>query len=113
MGRNGWVLAWLAGLPVVLARAGDLHESDTFWQVRAGLLILDTRRLPGVDTLSWTAAGRTWELNSWGFDVALALAYRLGGPAGGAPPGPAVPEPRAGAVAGAGRPPRGAGRTAG
>jgi hypothetical protein len=76
--RARWALAWLAGLPVVLARAGDLHESDTFWQVRAGLLILDEGRLPTVDTFSWTASGRPWELNSWGFDVVLALAYRIG-----------------------------------
>src|SRR3712207_5940422 len=74
-----WALAWLAGLPVLLARAGDLHESDTFWQVRAGLLILDTHRLPTVDSFSWTANGRPWELNSWAFDVGLAIAYRLGG----------------------------------
>jgi hypothetical protein len=76
--RARWLLAWLAGLPVILARAGDLHESDTFWQVRAGLLILDEGRLPTVDTFSWTADGRHWELNSWGFDVALAVAYRFG-----------------------------------
>ncbi|GIJ50858.1 hypothetical protein Val02_77440 [Virgisporangium aliadipatigenens] len=80
MGRSGqWLLATGAGLPVLLARAGDLHESDTFWQVRTGELILDRHRLPTVDPFSWTAAGRPWALNSWLFDVLLGAAYRLGG----------------------------------
>jgi hypothetical protein len=79
MGHKGWLLAWAATLPVVLARAGVLHESDTFWQIRTGELILSAHRLPAVDTFSWTASGRPWQLNSWGFDVAVALAYRLGG----------------------------------
>jgi hypothetical protein len=79
MGRKGWLLAWLAAVPVPLARAGDMHESDTFWQVRTGELIIDTRRLPVADAFSWTAAGRRWELNSWGFDLVLGCAYRAGG----------------------------------
>jgi len=73
-----WRWAWLAFLPVAVLRAGTLAESDTFWQVRTGLLTLSLGRLPSVDTLSWTAYGKPWTLNSWGFNVLLAYAYRLG-----------------------------------
>lgn len=78
--RSGrWALAWLAAIPVALVRAGTLAESDTFWQVRTGDLVIDHRALPTVDPFSWTALGRPWTLNSWGFDVLAAGANRLGG----------------------------------
>lgn len=62
-----------------MLRAGTLVESDTFWQARTGLTILRTGALPATDPYSWWAAGRPWTLNSWGFDVLLGLADRLGG----------------------------------
>ncbi len=74
-----WLLAWLAFAPVAVLRAGVLTESDTFWQIRAGLLTLAHRAIPATDTFSWTVHGRPWTLNSWAFDVFLALAYRLAG----------------------------------
>src|SRR5579863_5892321 len=37
---RSWFLAWLAFLPVTVARAGTLAEPDTFWQVRTGLLTI-------------------------------------------------------------------------
>lgn len=74
-----WLAAWLALLPIALLRAVQLAESDTFWQVRTGLLIIDSGRIPDTDPFSWTAAGRAWVLNSWGFDVLVGAAYRLGG----------------------------------
>lgn len=73
------MLAWLALLPVALLRAGTLAEPDTFWQVRTGLLILDEGTIPSADPFSWTVHGQAWTLNSWGFDVLIAWAYRLGG----------------------------------
>lgn len=75
----GWLLAGLAFVPVALLRAGDLAESDTFWQVRTGEYILDHGSIPVVDPFSWTAHGAPWQMNSWGFNVVLALAYRAGG----------------------------------
>ena len=77
--RWPWLLAWLAFAPVVALRAGELTESDTFWQIKAGLLTLAHRAIPAVDTFSWTARGKPWTLNSWGFNVAVAVAYRLAG----------------------------------
>jgi len=77
-GRS-WFLAWLAFLPVVVLRAGTLAEADTFWQIRTGLLTLSQRAIPTADPFSWTAGGKPWTLNSWGFNVLMACAYRLAG----------------------------------
>ena len=74
-----WFFAWLAFLPVPVARAENLAESDTFWQVRTGLFTLGQHRIPTVDPFSWTAHGEPWTLNSWGFNVALAAAYQSAG----------------------------------
>ncbi len=83
-GRRAWLLAWLAYLPVAVMRAGTLAESDTFWQIRAGLVTIDHRAIPRVDTFSWTVYGKPWTLNSWGFNVLIAGAYRLAGLPGAA-----------------------------
>lgn len=74
-----WIFAWLAFLPVALGRAENFSESDTFWQIRTGLRTLEDWQIPAVDPFSWTAAGEPWTLNSWGFNVILAAAYRMGG----------------------------------
>jgi hypothetical protein len=81
-GGTSWVLAWLAFLPVTVARAGTLAEPDTFWQVRTGLLTISHRAIPTVDPFSWTVYGKPWTLNSWGFNVLIAGAYRLAGLSG-------------------------------
>ncbi|GER22204.1 hypothetical protein NCCP1664_07010 [Zafaria cholistanensis] len=62
-----------------LARAENLAESDTFWQVRTGLATLAQQRIPTADPFSWTAHGESWTLNSWGFNVAVAAVYQAGG----------------------------------
>lgn len=73
------VMAWLTVLPLAVLRAGTLAETDTFWQVRTGVLIIQQRAIPAVDPFSWTVRGERWTLNSWGFDVALGVAYRVAG----------------------------------
>lgn len=78
-GWLGWLLAWFSFWPLALLRAGQLSESDTFWQIRAGQLTLDLGAIPRVDNLSWTAAGEPWTLNSWAFNVLLAGVHQLGG----------------------------------
>jgi hypothetical protein len=81
-GTRSWFLAWLAFVPVTVARAGTLAEPDTFWQVRTGLLTISHRAIPAVDQFSWTVNGKPWTLNSWGFNVLIAGAYRLAGLSG-------------------------------
>jgi hypothetical protein len=78
LGRRAWLVAWLAFLPLVIFRAGILSESDTFWEIRAGLLTIAHRAIPAVDTFTWTVHGKPYFLNSWGFNVLLAVGYRLG-----------------------------------
>jgi len=77
--RLPWLIAWLALLPVALVRASVLAESDTFWEIRTGQLILRAGRLPVADSFSWWARGRPWTPNSWAFDLLLAIGYRAGG----------------------------------
>jgi hypothetical protein len=79
LGRTRWLLAWLVFLPVALLRAGSLGETDTFWEIRTGLLTITQRSLPNVDPFSWTVHGQPWTLNSWGFNVTIATFYRLAG----------------------------------
>jgi hypothetical protein len=78
-GRRAWVLAWLAFLPLVVFRAGILSEGDTYWQIRIGQQIIAHHTIPATDTFSWTMYGKPYFQNSWGFDVLVAIAYRLGG----------------------------------
>src|SRR4051812_22123521 len=78
-GRLPWILAWLTILPLAVLRAGLLAETDTFWQVRTGLLTIEQRAIPRMDTFSWTAHGEAWTLNSWGYNVVVGAAYRVAG----------------------------------
>lgn len=72
-------MAWLALLPIAVIRASVLAESDTFWEIRTGQLILRTGHIPVADSFSWWARGRPWTPNSWAFDLLLAIGYRVGG----------------------------------
>ena len=74
-----WVLAWLAVVPFAIPRASLLAESDTFWQIRAGLTTWETGAIPTTDRFSWTVYDRAWRPNSWAFNVVAGLAYRAGG----------------------------------
>lgn len=78
-GVPGWVAAWASLLPLAAYRAGNLTESDTFWQVRAGELILATGAVPRFDSWSWTANGEPWTMNSWAFNVLVGIAHSIGG----------------------------------
>jgi hypothetical protein len=78
-GRLPWLLAWVAFVPVAVLRAGNLNDSDVFWQIRTGLLTISRRAIPTTDPFSWTVHGRPWTLNSWGFNVLVAAGYRLAG----------------------------------
>jgi len=83
-GRVPWILAWLSFVPLVVFRAGIMSEADTFWQIRIGLVTMANHVIPATDTFSWTMYGKPYFQNSWGFDVLLAVGYRLGGLPGAA-----------------------------
>lgn len=77
-----WHAAPVAAVGAVLGviRAeSSLGDSDVLWGARTGMDILSSGHLPHHATYSWTAAGRSWTPNSWGWDVLLGGVYRLGG----------------------------------
>lgn len=78
-GIRPWIVAWLVFLPLVMIRAENFAESDTFWAIRTGILTISTGTIPTQDPFSWTAAGEHWTLNAWGFNVVLGAAYLLAG----------------------------------
>jgi hypothetical protein len=54
-------------------------DPDTWWHLKYGETILQTRRFPTVDTWSFTVHGMPRVAYEWGGEVLTALAYRLGG----------------------------------
>ncbi len=86
-GGRRWRDAALLGgaLPfvlVALARSTAFAEGDTYWQITTGAEILARHTTALVEDDSWDAAGTPWHPNSWGYDVLVGLAWRLGGWAG-------------------------------
>lgn len=78
--------SWGLLLPVVAAALVGLRraerpyaDGDVLWESRVGLDLLRTGELPHHDVYSWTMHGATWVPNSWGWDLVLGLAYRVGG----------------------------------
>lgn len=62
--------------PIALRPVGS---GDTFWMIRNGRSILDTRHLPMVDSYSYTVAGTPWNDHEWLFEAGLALLHRVAG----------------------------------
>jgi hypothetical protein len=56
-----------------------LRDPDTFWHISTGQWIFDHAQFPTVDFYSYTATGKPWISTEWLSQLALALAYKLGG----------------------------------
>ncbi len=56
-----------------------LSDSDTGWHIRTGDWILQHGSIPRTDPFSFTRFGQTWIAWEWLWDVAMAVAHRLGG----------------------------------
>jgi len=54
-------------------------DPDTWWHLKYGETILQTRRWPTVDVWSFTVHGMPRVAYEWGGEVLIALAYRVGG----------------------------------
>jgi hypothetical protein len=76
---RAWLWALTGFVPAVALRSGTIAEGDTFWQVRTGLDELISGNLMRTDVFSWTATGTPWVQNSWLYNLADAIAYRVGG----------------------------------
>lgn len=57
---------------LMAGRSRFLNDPGTFWHVRLGRDIIQTRAVPRVDTLTYTRDGVAWVDQSWVFDVGLA-----------------------------------------
>jgi hypothetical protein len=69
--------AWLVFLhPLVKYQ---FWQSDTYWLIEVGRLILDKQCLPTQDPYSFTTTGHQWIIYQWLSEVILALANKVGG----------------------------------
>jgi hypothetical protein len=71
------LVGWIAVL--VLLKAAQPFDTDGWWHIRTGELILDQRAIPTHDAYSWTMHGKPWQLNSWLYDLVVGMANRLAG----------------------------------
>ena len=69
-------LLWLW---VFLASISPLFDTDFYWHLRTGQLILELGWIPQVDWFTYTDSERPWIDLHWGFQVLIALLYRIGG----------------------------------
>ncbi len=73
-----WVAAAVA-LPALGALLAPLTSEDLAYQVRTGDMILASRSIPSVDTLTFSAAGLPWTVQQWAAAVALAAGFAPAG----------------------------------
>jgi hypothetical protein len=62
-----------------LRKVGAIYDSDTWWHLATGRLILEQKAIPRVDPFSWTANGEPWQPNGWLSDALMAALERIGG----------------------------------
>jgi len=72
-------VAAIAGFALFLILPFTLDDGDTGWHLATGAWILAHGAVPVTDPFSFTAAGRAWVAHEWLSEVAMHLAYRLGG----------------------------------
>lgn len=77
----------LAGLVVFLTAVGgfafytklSVIDNDIWWHLKVGDWIIEHLAVPHTGILSRTAGTRPWIAYSWGYEVFMSWAYRLGG----------------------------------
>jgi hypothetical protein len=74
--RGDWwlIVGWIAAISVALA--GTIHDTDPYWQIRAGEENLDGVPLARPDTWSWAPVDGLFYPNSPAWNVVLALSWR-------------------------------------
>jgi hypothetical protein len=79
----GGLWEWLAvALPVLGAVIAPMSTVDLAYNVRAGQLMVETRRLLDTDPFTFSAAGQPWLDQQWAAQILLALGYGAVGWAG-------------------------------
>jgi len=56
-----------------------LVDTDTFWQLKSGEIIFNTRSVPDKDIFSFTVGGKEWIDSQWLFQLFMYISYRLCG----------------------------------
>lgn len=74
--------AGLAAFALAAFSPAILNDSDTYWQIRSGLWMLDHGAVLRADPFSATMAGQAVSTQSWLAEILMALAFRTGGWAG-------------------------------
>jgi hypothetical protein len=69
-------------LPILGAVIAPMSTVDLAYNVRAGQLMLETRRLLDTDPFTFSAAGQPWVDQQWGAQIVLALGFGAVGWAG-------------------------------
>lgn len=57
----------------------SLYDGDTFWQLGAGLKMLELHTIFKTDPFSYTMHGAPWHTHEWLSEIFFALAYKVGG----------------------------------
>ena len=71
-------VAALFALVALPRPAIPLIDGDVYWHIRAGLLVLDSGRIPTEDTWSVVGNGMDWTSQDWLSNVILAIGWRFG-----------------------------------
>jgi tetratricopeptide (TPR) repeat protein len=75
---DGTLLAAFLALTFLLGMF-PLKDTDFWWHLRTGDLILQTGGVPSSDTYTFTVSGKPWIDLHWLFQVAVSLVYARGG----------------------------------
>ena len=79
---SAWTVRVACGFLILLGASfclTQLSEVDVHWHLLAGQRILQERRVPRVDSFTYTSAGRPWTDLHWLFQMVLALVHRSAG----------------------------------
>lgn len=71
---SAWLLTW-----TFLALCFPLYDTDFWWHLKTGELILRDGRLPQVDWYTFTDFDKPWIDLHWGFQLFITFLWRLGG----------------------------------
>lgn len=77
---SAWYLLCVIAMVAATYRAvGPASETDLFWHIKVGQILVAQHGWPRVDPWNYTFPTRTWRTTQWLSEVAFYLIYRVGG----------------------------------
>jgi hypothetical protein len=70
---------WLAIVLLAFLEWKAVHDTDIFWQIKLGQIMIEERALPSVDRFTYTHYGEPAPAIGWLAQVGFALLYNVGG----------------------------------